>query len=99
MLERLELNWVGKALGVSAEPRILIEDGVRSYCGDARQRNAHFHNKLIHGDNLLSLKALESCHRNSVKCIFLDPPYNTGSAFAHYQDGVEHSLWLSMMRE
>jgi adenine-specific DNA-methyltransferase len=56
---------------------------------------------LIHGDNLLALKALETDPnvRGKVKCIFIDPPYNTGSAFEHYDDGVEHSLWLSMMRD
>ena len=56
---------------------------------------------LIHGDNLLALKALETDPnvRGKVKCIFIDPPYNTGSAFEHYDDGLEHSLWLTMMRD
>lgn len=58
-----------------------------------------FDNRLIHGDNLLALKALEQDFAGQVKCIFIDPPYNTGSAFEHYDDGVEHSLWLSLMRE
>ena len=58
-----------------------------------------FDNMLIQGDNLLALKALEAEYSGKVKCVFIDPPYNTGSAFAHYDDGVEHSLWLSLMRD
>src|SRR3954469_24791577 len=58
-----------------------------------------FDNSLIEGDNLLALKALEQEFTGKVKCIFIDPPYNTGSAFEHYDDGVEHSLWLSVMRD
>lgn len=55
-------------------------------------------NMLIHGDNLLALKALEQDYAGKVKCIYIDPPYNTGNAFEHYDDGVEHSLWLSLMK-
>jgi adenine-specific DNA-methyltransferase len=58
-----------------------------------------FDNMLIKGDNLLALKALEATHAGQVKCVFIDPPYNTGSAFEHYDDGIEHSLWLSLMRD
>jgi len=58
-----------------------------------------FDNQLIFGDNLLALKSLEQDLAGQVKCIFIDPPYNTGSAFSHYDDGVEHSLWLQMMRD
>ena len=58
-----------------------------------------FDNKLIFGDNLLALKALEQEYRGKVKCVFIDPPYNTGSAFTHYDDGLEHSIWLSLMRD
>src|SRR3970282_170739 len=58
-----------------------------------------FDNRLIFGDNLLALKALEAEFAGKVKCVCIDPPYNTGSAFAHYDDGVEHSLWLSLMRD
>jgi adenine-specific DNA-methyltransferase len=54
---------------------------------------------LIFGDNLLALKALEQEFAGKVKCVFIDPPYNTGSAFEHYDDGVEHSIWLSLMRD
>ena len=54
---------------------------------------------LIHGDNLLALKALEQNYTGAVKCIYIDPPYNTGNAFEHYDDGLEHSIWLSLIRE
>ena len=53
---------------------------------------------LIHGDNLLALKALEQEYAGKVKCIYIDPPYNTGSAFEHYDDGVEHSIWLNLIK-
>ena len=55
------------------------------------------HNLLVQGDNLLALKALLPLYRGQVKCIFIDPPYNTKSAFEHYDDNLEHSQWLSMM--
>ncbi|MCX7192434.1 MAG: site-specific DNA-methyltransferase [Proteobacteria bacterium] len=54
-------------------------------------------NMLIQGDNLLALKALIPFYAGQVKCIFIDPPYNTQSAFDHYDDKLEHSQWLSMM--
>ena len=54
---------------------------------------------LIHGDNLLALKALEQDYSGKIKCIYIDPPYNTGSAFEHYDDNVEHSTWLSLMKQ
>ena len=54
-------------------------------------------NLLIHGDNLEALKALMPFYRGRIKCIFIDPPYNTQSAFEHYDDKLEHSQWLSMM--
>jgi adenine-specific DNA-methyltransferase len=58
-----------------------------------------FDNRLIFGDNLLALKALEQEFSGKVKCVFIDPPYNTGSAFTHYDDGLEHSIWLGLMRD
>ncbi len=58
-----------------------------------------FDNRLVFGDNLLALKALEQEFTGRVKCVYIDPPYNTGSAFAEYEDGLEHSLWLTMMRD
>jgi adenine-specific DNA-methyltransferase len=97
---KLELTWVGKENRPRLEPRILLEDHTKSYHAENRVgSNDIFHNRLIFGDNLLALKALEQEFRNEVKCIFIDPPYNTGSAFEHYDDGIEHSLWLSLMRD
>lgn len=54
-------------------------------------------NLIVHGDNLVALKALLPFYKGKVKCIYIDPPYNTGSAFEHYDDNLEHSQWLSMM--
>jgi adenine-specific DNA-methyltransferase len=90
---KLELTWVGKYEEEKLEPRILIEDKSKSY-GDTDTENM-----LIHGDNLLALKALEQKYSGRIKCIYIDPPYNTGSAFEHYDDDVEHSIWLSLMYE
>lgn len=90
---KLELTWTGKYLDSKLEPRILIEMENKSVYGDINQ------NMLIHGDNLLALKALEIQFTGTVKCIYIDPPYNTGAAFEHYDDGIEHSKWLSMMAE
>lgn len=97
---KLELTWIGKDQRPKLEPRILLEDPALSY--HAKQRVTDhdiFDNRLIFGDNLLALKALEQEFAGQVKCIFIDPPYNTGSAFTHYDDGVEHSIWLSLMRD
>ena len=91
-LQRLELTWPGKEDRFNPEPRILLEDKEKSY-GDAESGNM-----LIHGDNLLALKALEQDYTGKIKCIYIDPPYNTGNAFEHYDDGLEHSIWLSLMR-
>lgn len=91
--QKLELRWIGKDSRELLEPRVLIPDLTRSY-GSEQEKNI-----LIHGDNLLALKSLESTHAGKVKTVFIDPPYNAGTAFDHYDDGVEHSLWLSLMRE
>ena len=97
---KLELTWIGKENRPKLEPRILLEDPARSYHAKHRvAENDLFDNRLIFGDNLLALKALESEFAGKVKCVFIDPPYNTGSAFTHYDDGVEHSIWLSLMRD
>ena len=97
---RLELTWIGKENRPRLEPRILLEDPERSCHAERRvTENDLFDNRLIFGDNLLALKALEQEFAGKVKCIFIDPPYNTGSAFTHYDDGVEHSIWLSLMRD
>ena len=90
---KLELTWIGKYDKKKIEPRILkyIED--KSY-GDKNTGNM-----LIHGDNLLALKSLEANYSGKIKCIYIDPPYNTGNAFEHYNDNIEHSIWLSLMYE
>lgn len=98
--QKLELTWIGKENRPRLEPRILLEDPEKSYHAPHRvSENDIFDNRLIFGDNLLALKALEQEFTGKIKCIFIDPPYNTGSAFQHYDDGVEHSLWLSLIRE
>jgi len=97
---KLELTWIGKENRPKLEPRILIEDPEKSYHAPFRTgKNDVFDSRLIFGDNLLALKALEQEFAGKIKCIYIDPPYNTGSAFSHYDDGVEHSLWLSLMRD
>ena len=98
--QKLELTWIGKENRPKLEPRILLEDTEKSYHAPHRVTDHDlFDNRLIFGDNLLALKALEQEFTGKVKCIFIDPPYNTGSAFEHYDDGIEHSLWLSLMRD
>ena len=89
--QKLELTWVGKDERVRLEPRVLVEDPSKSY-GDPDTENM-----LIFGDNLLALKALEQDFAGKIKCIYIDPPFNTGQAFEHYDDGLEHSTWLAMM--
>jgi adenine-specific DNA-methyltransferase len=97
-LQKLELTWIGKGNEPKLEPRILIEDPSKSF-GDPKSENM-----LIHGDNLLALKALEQQFAGKIKCIYIDPPYNTGSRIdadgedVGYEDGIEHSEWLSMMK-
>ena len=71
--------------------KILREDKSLSY-GDTKSGNI-----LVHGDNLEALKALMPFYAGRVKCIYIDPPYNTGSAFEHYDDNLEHSTWLNLM--
>lgn len=98
--QKLELTWIGKENRPRLEPRILLEDPEKSYHAALRvSESDFFDNRLIFGDNLLALKALEQEFTGKVKCIYIDPPYNTGSAFEHYDDAIEHSLWLSMMRD
>ena len=98
--QKLELTWIGKDKRPRLEPRILLEDPERSYHAPQRVTDDdRFDNHLIFGDNLLALKALEQEFTGQVKCVFIDPPYNTGSAFTHYDDGLEHSIWLSLMRD
>jgi adenine-specific DNA-methyltransferase len=98
--QKLELTWIGKDARPKLEPRILLEDPTKSY--HAKQRvgdNDIFDNRLIFGDNLLALKALEQEFAGKIKCVYVDPPFNTKQAFDHYDDGIEHSLWLTLMRD
>ncbi|MEO7068489.1 MAG: site-specific DNA-methyltransferase [Rhodanobacter sp.] len=100
MKQKLELIWIGKEKRPKLEPRILLEEPARSYHAPERVTdNDLFDNRLIFGDNLLALKALEQEFAGKVKCVFIDPPYNTGIAFSHYDDGLEHSIWLGLMRD
>ena len=101
---KLELIWIGKYDdSLSLEPRILLENQSLSYGvidSVLLPNGKPWHgNMLIHGDNLLALKSLELEFSNCVKCIYIDPPYNTGSAFENYDDNLEHSIWLSLMRK
>lgn len=93
MANKLELTWYGKDEPIRVEPRLLIENAALS--------NTAFdpdtQNMLIHGDNLLALKALEPMFAGQIKCIYIDPPFNTGQAFEHYDDNLEHSIWLNLM--
>ncbi|MDU6290726.1 MAG: site-specific DNA-methyltransferase [Flavonifractor plautii] len=90
----MELTWYGKDESIKVEPRLLIENTALSNTAF----DSDTENMLIHGDNLLALKALEKKFAGQVKCIYIDPPYNTGSAFEHYDDNLEHSQWLNLMR-
>ncbi|MDR0275678.1 MAG: site-specific DNA-methyltransferase [Burkholderiaceae bacterium] len=90
------LDWVNKNQAKGAArtvPYHLLKHEASH--GDVSGGNAG--NLLIQGDNLLALKALIPFYAGQVKCVFIDPPYNTQSAFEHYDDKLEHSQWLSMM--
>ena len=90
-MQKLELTWIGKGNGSQIEPSILLHDATKDYGDPAAD------NMIIHGDNLLALKALEQEFAGQVKCIYIDPPFNTGAAFEHYDDNLEHSIWLGLM--
>lgn len=90
---KLELTWVGKCDDKIVEPRILMEDVDKSY-GDPSSENM-----LIHGDNLIALKALQQDFAGRIKCIYIDPPFNTGQAFENYDDNLEISIWLNLMHK
>ena len=92
---RLTLTWPGKDIRPEIEPRLLMPAGEGVYGGSPTAKDGI----LVKGDNLLALKALEAEFGGKVHCIYIDPPYNTGSAFTHYEDGLAHSLWLSLMRD
>lgn len=94
MANKLELTWYGKENKIEVEPRLLLENKELSNCS----LDENNENMLIHGDNLLALKALEkSGYAGKIKCIYIDPPYNTGEAFENYDDNLEHSIWLNLM--
>ena len=97
--QKLELTWIGKHKRPKLEARILLEDPEKSYHAKVRSESAAFDNRLIFGDNLLALKALEQEFTGKVSCIYIDPPFNTGDAFENYDDGLEHSIWLGLMYE
>lgn len=87
------LDWVNKAQAINSTAEVpyhLLQ--FQSAHGVSNGENL-----LIQGDNLLALKALLPFYRGRVKCIYIDPPYNTQSAFTHYDDKLEHSQWLSLM--
>lgn len=95
MSNKLELTWFGKDQSIRIEPRLLIENTELSNIAT----DPNTENILIHGDNLLALKALEPMYAGQIKCIYIDPPFNTGQAFEHYDDNLEHSIWLNLMYE
>jgi len=92
MGNKLELTWVGKYEQVKIEPRIFVEDKENSY-GEIETENM-----LIHGDNLMALKSLESKYNNKIKCIYIDPPYNADATDVPFDDNMEHSFYLNLMR-
>jgi adenine-specific DNA-methyltransferase len=93
---KLELIWPGKDERPRLEPRILIEHPEMSYA--SRDGEGTRDNILIKGDNLLALKALQAEWSGAVQMVYIDPPFNTGEAFDDYDDGMEHSLWLDLMK-
>lgn len=95
---RLELAWIGKDERPKVEPRILLDDLELSYHASHREEHDIFDNWLVFGDNLLATKGIQQQLCGAIKCMYIDPPYNSGSAFAHYDDSLEHSLWLSLMK-
>jgi len=98
--QKLELTWIGKEKRPKLEPRILLEDPDKSFHATHRFSDSDiFDNRLIFGDNLLALKALEQEFSGKVKCVYIDPPFNTQQAFEHYDDGYEHSIWLGLLRD
>lgn len=103
-IDKLELTWIGKEdKPFAIEPRLLLDTPEYSFgeieTGTLPNGKPWPGNMIIHGDNLLALRALVDTFENQIQCIYIDPPYNTGNAFTHYDDGLEHSLWLSLMRE
>lgn len=107
-INKLELTWIGKEdEPLAIEPRLLLDTPEYSFgeieTGTLPNGKPWPGNMLIHGDNLLALRALEENFKGAVKCIYIDPPFNTGSRIdadgkdVGYDDGIEHSIWLNMM--
>ena len=89
------LNWLTRDEDIRTASRVpyrLLEEAPGLSAGDP-----HSENILLQGDNLEALKALLPFYAGRVKCIYIDPPYNTGSAFEHYDDNLEHTQWLGMI--
>lgn len=102
-INKLELTWIGKNdEPLAVEPRLLLDTPKYSFgeveTGSLPNGKPWPGNMLIHGDNLLALRALEQDFAGQIKCIYIDPPYNTGNAFEHYDDSMEHSIWLLLMQ-
>lgn len=98
--KKLELTWIGKDRIPRVEPRVLLENETYSFHANKRfSESDSFDNWLIHGDNLLALRALEHQFAGTVTLIYIDPPFNTGQAFEQYEDGIQHSQWLTLMRD
>jgi len=97
--QRLELFWTGKDARPSPDPCVLVESAGGSYRAARESPSDRLDNRLIHGDNLAALQALEREFAEQVKCVYVDPPYNTGLSFVQFEDGREHAHWLGMMRD
>ena len=95
MSKKLELHWIGKDKEILVEPRILIENKELSNI----ENDENTENMLIHGDNLLALKALEQKYAGEIKCIYIDPPYNIAAATPYYDDNIANSEWLNLMKK
>lgn len=95
MSKKLELHWIGKDKEILVEPRILIENKELSNI----ENDENTENMLIHGDNLLALKALEQKYAGKIKCIYIDPPYNIAAATPYYDDNIANSEWLNLMKK
>lgn len=101
-INKLELTWIGKHDdSQSIEPRLLLEIPEYGFgevqTGTMPNGKPWPGNMLIHGDNLLALRALEQDFFGQVKCVYIDPPYNIGAAVEEYDDNIENSLWLNLM--
>ena len=103
--QKLELTWIGKENRPKLEPRILVEEPEKSYLAPHRVgEDDLFDNKLIFGDNLLALKALEQNYAGKVKCVYIDPPYNRGKQdfilngeYVTTEDNFRPRKWLPFM--